>query len=134
MFANAEAYERFMGRWSRLVAARFLEWTNVPDKGQVLDIGSGTGSLSFEIIKRKANVHVVGLDPSKEYVAYATGRNPDSDRVKFEIGDAGHLPFADATFESSLSLLVFNFIPDPLSALQEARRVTRPGGVIAAAV
>jgi len=134
MFANAESYERFMGRWSRLMAVRLLDFAKVPDEGQLLDIGSGTGSLSFEIVQRKKGVSVVGIDRSSEFVAFANGRNPKPDRVKFKIGDAQRLPFADATFESSLSLLVFNFIPEPLRALQEARRVTRPGGVIAAAV
>jgi SAM-dependent methyltransferase len=77
---------------------------------------------------------VVGIDPSKEYVAYANSLNPARHRITFEIGDAQHLRFADATFASSLSLLVFNFIPDPLKALEEARRVTEPAGLIAAAV
>src|SRR5690349_8490780 len=134
MFANAKAYEQFMGRWSRLMAARFIEFAEIEDDGQVLDIGSGTGSLSFEVIRQKPSVHVVGLDPSKEFIEYSTGENPEPDRIRFETGDAQHLPFADSTFDSSLSLLVFNFIPDPLRALQEARRVTRPGGVVAAAV
>jgi SAM-dependent methyltransferase len=134
MFANAKAYEQFMGRWSRLIAGRLIEFAGIVDEGQLLDIGSGTGSLSLEVVQRKKNVHVVGIDPSKEFVEYSNGTNPDPDRIKFEIGEAQRLPFADKTFDSSLSLLVFNFIPDPLRALQEACRVTRPGGVIAAAV
>jgi SAM-dependent methyltransferase len=134
MFANAEAYERFMGRWSRLMATRLIDFSNVPNEGNLLDIGSGTGSLSFEIVQRSPTAHLIGIDPSKEYLAYATSRNPIPDRIKFEIGDAQDLRFAAATFRTSLSLLVFNFIPDPLKALQEARRVTASGGLIAAAV
>jgi len=134
MFANAEAYERFMGRWSRSIAARLKDCINLPDEGQLLDIGSGTGSLAFVLAHRTAKTRVVGIDPSQEYVAYASSVNLFPDRIHFEIGDAQHLRFADATFASSLSLLVFNFIPDPLTALQEARRVTKPGGLIAAAV
>jgi SAM-dependent methyltransferase len=134
MFANAEAYERFMGRWSRLLAPLLIDFTNIRDARSVLDIGSGTGSLSFEIVLRRTAEAVVGIDPSREYVAYATSRNPFPDRIHFEAAEARHLRFADATFESSLSLLVFNFIPDPLQALQEVRRVTAPGGLIAAAV
>jgi SAM-dependent methyltransferase len=134
MFANAKAYEQFMGRWSRLMAARLIEFAKIADEGHLLDIGLGTGSLSFEVVQRKKNVHVVGIDPSTEFIEYSNGTNPEPDRVKFEIGDARRLPFPDATFDSSLSMLVFNFIPDPLQALQQACRVTRSGGVIAAAV
>src|SRR5262245_23687078 len=110
MFANAEAYEQFMGRWSRLMAPQLVDFANVPDEGQLLDIGSGTGSLSFEIIQSKKKARAVGIDPSKEFVAYANGRNPNPDRIRFETGDARHLPFPDATFEASLSLFVFNFV------------------------
>src|SRR5215813_12935221 len=134
MFANAQSYERFMGRWSRFMAVEFLDFADVPDKGQVLDIGSGTGALSFAIIQLRSKAHVVCIDASKEYVAYANSRNPAPDRMRFEVGDAQHLPFSDATFGSSLSLLVFNFFPDPAKALREAYRVTESGGTIAAAV
>jgi ubiquinone/menaquinone biosynthesis C-methylase UbiE len=134
MFANAEAYERFMGRWSRLLAPLFIDFTNIRDVRTVLDIGSGTGSLSFELVQRRAAEAVTGIDSAREYVAYATSRNPVPDRIHFEVAEAQHLRFEDATFESSLSLLVFNFIPDPLQALQEVRRVTAPGGLIAAAI
>ena len=123
-----------MGRWSRLVARRFVDIINLPDNGQVLDVGSGTGSLSFAIAQPKARLRVIGVDPSKEYVAYANNRNPVPDRISFEIGDAQHLRFADATFRSSVSLLVFNFLPDPPKALQEMRRITESGGLISAAV
>jgi SAM-dependent methyltransferase len=134
MFGNAEAYERFMGRWSRLLAPQFVDFSDVPDRGRVLDVGSGTGSLAFAIAERKARSQVVGIDPSKEYVAYANSRNPFPDWVSFEVGDAQQVRFADASFEASLSLLVFNFIPDPAKALREVRRVTKPGGRISAAV
>jgi len=116
------------------MATRLMDFANVPDEGNVLDIGSGTGSLSFEIVQRSATARVVGIDPSKEFVEYATSRNPVPDRINFEIGDAQHLRFEAATFGSSFSLLVFNFIPDPLKALQEAHHVTASGGLIAAAV
>src|SRR3954447_7971956 len=110
MFGDAEAYERFMGRWSRLVALRLVDFTNLPEQGRMLDVGSGTGSLAFAIAKRKRRAHVLGIDPSKEYVAYATSRNPFPDRARFEVGDAQQLHFPDASFVAALSLLVFNFI------------------------
>ena len=134
MFGDADAYERFMGRWSRLVAPLFVEFAGIDDLGRVLDVGSGTGSLAFAILKQKPHCSVVGIDPSEEYVAYAASRNPFGTRAIFEVGDAQKLRFANATFENSLSLLVLNFIPDPLKALREVRRVTKAGGRIAGAV
>jgi SAM-dependent methyltransferase len=134
MFGNAEAYTRFMGRWSRLLAPLLMDFADVSDAGRVLDIGSGIGALAFEVAGRDARRHVTGIDRSKEFVDYATSRNPHSDRVRFYVGDAQDLQFADATFDASLSMLVLNFIPDPERALREARRVTCPAGRIAAAV
>jgi len=134
MFGDAEAYERFMGRWSRLVAPLLVEFAGIKDFGRTLDVGSGTGSLAFAILKQRPHSSVVGIDPSKEYVAYALDRNSFGARATFEVGDAQRLRFADRAFENSLSLLVFNFIPDPLKALREVQRVTKSGGRIAAAV
>lgn len=134
MFGDAEAYERFMGRWSRLVAPRLVDFTNLPERGRMLDVGSGTGSLAFAITERKRRARVLGIDPSQEYVAYATSRNPFPDRASFEVGDAQQVHFPDASFDAALSLLVFNFIPDPKKALLELRRVTKPGGTLSAAV
>jgi len=134
MFGDAEAYERFMGRWSRLIAPRLVEFTGLPEQGRILDVGSGTGSLAFAVAEGKARTRVLGIDPSKEYVAYAAHKNTFGDRAAFEVGDAQQLKFPDAGFHAALSLLVFNFIPDPRKALSEVRRVTRPGGKISAAV
>jgi ubiquinone/menaquinone biosynthesis C-methylase UbiE len=128
MFADANAYERFMGRWSRLVAPQLVDFADVPDLGRLLDVGSGTGALAFTLAERKPRANVLGIDPSKEYVEYANSKNPFPDRVRFETGDAQQLRLADASFDASLSLLVFNFIPDPVKALKEVRRVTKPGG------
>jgi SAM-dependent methyltransferase len=134
MFGDAEAYERFMGRWSRLVAPRLVDFTGIPERGRILDVGSGTGSLAFAIAERRARAQVLGIDPSQEYVAYATSRSRFGDRASFQVGDAQQLRFADASFDAALSLLVINFIPDPKKALTELRRVTKPGGKISAAV
>jgi len=133
IFGDAEAYERFMGRWSRLLAPLLVDFTGAPDGARVLDVGSGTGALAFAIAKRNGRSRVVGMDPSQEYVAYATSKNPFPDRASFQVGDAQELHFADAAFDAALSLLVFNFIPDPKKALLEVRRVTKPGGLVSAA-
>jgi SAM-dependent methyltransferase len=134
MFANAEAYERFMGRWSRLVAPLVADFAGIPESGQVLDVGSGAGSMAFVLARKNPRLRIVGIDLSREYVEYANSRNGFPGRVRFEIGDAQRLPFAAAEFRASLSLLVFNFIPDPARALREIRRVTQSGGRVAAAV
>ncbi len=134
MFGDAKAYEKFMGRWSRLVAARLVEFAKVPQSGSILDIGSGTGALAFSVARSVSRCHVVGIEPSKEYVAFANANNPFPGRVRFEVGDAQQMSFPSASFAACLSLLVFNFIPDPAKALGEVRRVTTPGGRIAAAV
>ena len=134
MFADAEAYERFMGRWSRLVAPLLVDFSQLPDDGQVLDVGSGTGSLAFAIGERKSRIRIVGIDPSKEYVAYAASKNPIPGRTKFEVGDAQQLIFPNASFDAAVSLLVFNFIPDRAKALREVCRVTKPGRTVSAAV
>ena len=83
MFGDAEAYDRFMGRWSHLVAPLLVDFTGIPGTGRVLDVGSGTGSLAFVIAERNKQSRVLGIDPSKEYVAYANSRNPFPDRASF---------------------------------------------------
>jgi SAM-dependent methyltransferase len=122
-----------MGRWSRLAAPLLLDFAGVPDQGAVLDVGSGTGSLAFEIAERRPRVRVRGIDPSAEYVAAASNRNRFGERVSFEVGDARRLRFADGAFDASLSFFVINFIPDVEQALAEIRRAAKPGGVVSAA-
>ena len=134
MFGNAEAYERFMGRWSRELAPMLVDFAGVPDGARVLDIGSGTGALARAIAERKAKCQVVGIDPSSEYVTYAAAQNKTGGRVQFQVGDAQQMRFPNAAFEASVSLLVFNFIPDPMKALGEVSRVTKLGGIVSAAV
>ncbi len=134
MFADAEAYERFMGRWSRLLAPLLVDFAAVPNAGAVLDIGSGTGALSFSVAQKRPACRVTGIDPSREYVDFATSRNRFSGRVRFEVGDAQSMRFRGGSFEHCLSLLVFNFIPDGRKALREAIRVTKPGGSVSAVV
>lgn len=134
MFGDAEAYERFMGRWSCLVAPLLVDFANVPDSGRVLDAGSGTGSLAFALARGGSHAQVLGIDPSEQYVQFANANNPFPERVAFQAGDAQRLQLPDTAFEASLSLLVFNFIPDRQAALQELFRVTKPGGRVSAAV
>jgi SAM-dependent methyltransferase len=133
MFADAVGYEHFMGRWSRLIAPLFVEFARIRDGDRVLDIGSGTGSLAEAIAASKPSCRIVGIDPSAQYVSYAESRKKGPN-VSFEVGDARNLSFPPARFAVTTSLLVLNFIPEPGKAMAELRRVTRPGGTIAAAV
>jgi len=133
MFANADGYELFMGRWSRVLAPALLEFARIDDGWHILDVGSGTGSLALEIAKRKPGCRITGIDPSFEYVAYASRRisNP---AILFEVGNAHRIAHPAGQFDASLSLLAFNFVSDPHQALSELKRVTCPGGYICAAV
>jgi SAM-dependent methyltransferase len=110
-----------------------VQFAGTRDGDTVLDVGSGTGALALAIADAMPSAHITGVDPAAAYVAYARTRAPN-DRVRFAVGDAQQLQFADRTFDRVLSLLVMNFIPDPSKALREMIRVTRPGGGVAAAV
>jgi len=133
MFSVGEAYERFMGRWSRSLAPILVEFAGVGGGDIVLDVGCGTGALSDALAAAAPSCRIVGIDRSEAYVTFARTHHRDG-RARFEVGDAGHLHFPDAGFDRTLSLLILNFIPDPEGALREMIRVTRPGGTIAAAV
>jgi SAM-dependent methyltransferase len=133
LFSEADAYERFMGRWSRRLAPLLVTFAGVGDGEAVLDVGSGTGALAAAIAAAAPSSRIVGIDPAAPYVALAQARQR-GDRVRFEVGDAQQMRFDAATFDRTLSLLVVNFIPDPAAALAEMRRVTRRGGTVAAAV
>ena len=133
MFAQADSYEQFMGRWSRLLAQPFITFAGIHDGDAVLDVGSGTGVLAFAVRGADPTGTITGVDLSPDYVAYAAHHHVEA-RVHFEVGDAQKLPFAAATFDATVSLLVLNFVPDPALAVREMKRVTKPGGTIAAAV
>ncbi len=133
LWANAEAYERFMGRWSRRLAPLLVEFAEVRDGDRVLDVGCGSGSLAGVLVELMARSEVVGVDPASSSIEYAARQLADP-RVRFEVGDAQNLPYPNASFDQCLSLLVVNHVPDPSRVVAEMRRVTRPGGRVAAAV
>ena len=133
IFSEAQAYERFMGRWSRSLAPLFVRFADVRDGDTVLDVGSGTGALTAAVVKAVPSSRVFGIDPAAAYVALATSRH-GSASVSFEVGDAQQMRFGNATFDRTLSLLVVNFIPDVRKALDEMKRVTKSKGTVAAAV
>lgn len=129
-FADASGYERFMGRWSRAVAARFLQWIRPPRGARWLDVGCGTGILTEALLDLCEPTSVIGIDPSGAQIEQASS-GPAGSRAKFQKADAVSLPFPDASFDIAASALVINFIPDPLAALLEMRRVTAPHGMVA---
>lgn len=133
VWAAGDAYEPYVGRWSRLVARQFLDWLAVPAGCSWLDVGCGTGALSELILAQATPAKVHGLDPSAGFVEYARSRITDA-RVRFAVADARDTGLEDAAFDAVVSGLVINFVPQPENAVAEARRVARPGGVVAAYV
>jgi SAM-dependent methyltransferase len=131
MFANAIGYEEMMGRWSVRLAPLFANFARIADGGRVLDVGCGTGSLVRTVAGMTRRSEIVGIDPVQPFVEYARARLADS-RITFDRGNALDLPYPAASFTHTLSLLVLMFIPQPEKAAHEMRRVTRPGGTVAA--
>ena len=131
MFNAADAYDRFMGRYSQLLAPQMAELGRVAPGQHVLDVGCGPGALTSELVRRLGRCAVCAIDPSESFVEAARGRNPGVDVKR---AAAEQLPFPDAEFDASLAQLVVHFMSDPAEGLAEMARVTRPGGVVAACV
>jgi ubiquinone/menaquinone biosynthesis C-methylase UbiE len=130
---SAEGYERLMGRWSRRLAGPFIDFVGVAKGERVLDVGCGTGSLTFALPQAAEVGAVAAIDFSPVFVEEAQRRNTDP-RITIMQGDACAIPFPDGQFDRALSLLVLHFVPDADKAAAEMRRVVRPGGVVGAAV
>jgi ubiquinone/menaquinone biosynthesis C-methylase UbiE len=130
--ADGDGYELQMGRWSRRLAPLFIDFAGITDGECILDVGCGTGNLTFALSQNSRIGAIQGIDLSPIYVEHARANARDP-RLDFQIGDACTLPFADASFDHALSLLVLQFIPKPDLAVREMCRVTRPGGTVAAA-
>jgi SAM-dependent methyltransferase len=133
VWSDGDSYEAYVGRWSRPVADRFLEWLDPPAGGRWLDVGCGTGALADEILGRAAPSIVLGLDPSPALLAHAAGHVLDP-RALFAVGDARALPVADGWFDVVVAGLMLNFVAERTRALAEMRRAARNGGVVAAYV
>lgn len=129
-WAAGDLYERYVGRWSRLVAARFLDWLGSPPGLAWLDVGCGTGALAAAVADRCAPRRLAGADSSAAFLEVARVRLGPAG-AEFHHADARALPFADAEFDRTVSALALNFVPDPARAAAEMARVTRPGGEVA---
>ncbi len=130
---DAAGYEQLMGRWSRKLAPKFIDFAGVADGEKVLDVGCGTGSLTFALADAARLKEIAAIDYSPVFVEEATRRNTNP-RIKIREADACALPFEDRTFDRAFALLVLHFVPEAGKAVAEMRRVVRPGGVVAAAV
>lgn len=130
---QAGGYEQLMGRWSQRLAPLFIDFAGIADGDKVLDVGCGTGSLTFELVKHAGLTEIAAIDFSPVFVEAANKRNTDP-RVNIRQADACDLPFSDNSFDRALALLVLHFVPETGKAVAEMRRVVRPGGVVAAVV
>jgi len=127
----AEAYDRFMGRYSLTLSQQMADLAGVRAGQRVLDVGCGPGALTAELVRRLGPAAVAAVDPSAPFVTAARARNPD---VDVQHAPAEQLPFDDGTFDAALAQLVVHFMTDPVAGLAEMARVTRRGGVVAACV
>ena len=128
-FVDASGYERFMGRWSRAAARRFLQWINPQQGARWLDVGCGTGVLAEAVLEHCAPASLMAVDLAAAQVQQASHAVNDG-RAYFQQADAMRLPFADGSFDYTASALVINFISDPLRAVAEMRRVTVRSGTV----
>ena len=129
---SGNPYERYVGRWSRRVAPRFLAWLDLPPGRRWLDLGCGTGALCAAILDQGAPSAVTGVEPSEGFLATARGHL--GDRARLLAGSAAAIPLERAAVDVVVSGLVLNFVPDALAALTEMTRVTARGGTVAAYV
>ncbi|SFU21700.1 class I SAM-dependent methyltransferase [Mesorhizobium sp. YR577] len=125
-----DSYDLYMGRWSRQIAPRFLDWLDPADKLAWLDVGCGTGALSAAILDRCNPASLISVDPSEGFLTTARAKVADK-RMEFRVGDAQALAVDTGSRDMIVSGLVLNFVPDREKALGEMKRVARSGATIA---
>jgi SAM-dependent methyltransferase len=128
---EATAYDRFMGRYSKPLAAEFAEFADLVPDGRVLEVGCGPGALTSELVARVGAGNVTAADPSEAFLAALRERLPEVEVVQASGAD---MPFEDGSFDMSLAQLVIHVMDEPVAGLREMARVTREGGVVAACV
>jgi SAM-dependent methyltransferase len=127
----AEAYDGFMGRYSRLLSPQMADFAGVRSGQRVLDVGCGPGALTAELVARVGASGVAAVDPSEPFIAAVLERHPGVEVLQ---ASAEQLPFPALTFDATLAQLVVHFMPDPNRGLAEMARVTRRDGVVSACV
>ncbi|MDX1991955.1 MAG: class I SAM-dependent methyltransferase [bacterium] len=133
VFSNATAYERYVGRWSHLVAQQFIAWLGVPAGSAWLDVGAGTGILTQVILQEASPSKAIGVDLSSEYIDFARQRIHDS-RVEFRVEDASEIAFESAPFDVAVAGLVLNFVPSAEQTTRNMMQAVKNGGTVAAYV
>jgi ubiquinone/menaquinone biosynthesis C-methylase UbiE len=134
MHTDADKYQAGMGSWSKTLAPLLVEFIGgIKEGDRVLDVGCGTGSLTFTIADTTKAATVVGIDPSTGYIEYARSHNKHS-HVTFEIGDAQKLHYDNGSFDCCVSQLMIQFVSDAHTAAREMRRITKKGGSVATCV
>ena len=103
--SDGDGYELQMGRWSRRLAPKFIEFAGIKNTERVLDVGCGTGSLTSTLALNPDIRGIQGVDFSAPYIEHAK-RNNSGSRIQFQVGDACALPFGDKEFDHTLSMLV----------------------------
>lgn len=129
-FDDGAAYERMMGRWSRVVGEQFLDWLALGPGLRWLDVGCGNGAFTELLVDRCDPAAVTGIDHSEGQLEFARTR-PASRLATFHQGDAQALPFDDDAFDVAVMALVINQVPDPAAAVAEMSRTVRVGGTVA---
>ena len=127
----AEAYDRFMGRYSLQLSSQMADLAGVDAGQRVLDVGCGPGALTAELVARVGAAAVSAVDPSESFVRAARARNPG---VDVQQASAERLPFPDGTFDAAIAQLVVHFMSDPVAGLAEMARTSQRGGIVAACV
>ncbi|KAB0266443.1 class I SAM-dependent methyltransferase [Microvirga brassicacearum] len=125
-----DSYDLYMGRWSRQIAPPFLDWLDLADGLNWLEVGCGTGALSAAILARCRPKSLIAIDPSEGFLAKARANLPDG-RAAFQVGDAQALALETGSRDAVVSALMLNFVPDRDKALAEMKRVARVGGTVA---
>ena len=131
LFDDGAAYERYMGKWSRLAGEEFLSWLAPKPGLRWLDVGCGSGAFTEMLAERCAPASVHGIDPAEGQLEYAR-KQPALRAARFVQGDAMALPYPDNTFDAAVMPLVIFFVPDPAKGVAEMQRVVCPGGTVTA--
>jgi|GraSoiStandDraft_10_1057309.scaffolds.fasta_scaffold107687_2 SAM-dependent methyltransferase len=126
---SGDAYDRYMGRYSRVLAPSLADFASIEPGSRALDVGCGPGALTAELARRLGVGSVIAADPSESFVAACAELVPG---VDVRVAAAESLPWSDDSVDAALAQLVVNFLDDPAAGLTEMRRLVRPGGVVAA--